>query len=177
MKKIFLTIGCVAVLSGGAYLYFSRMPEPAQPQAPYVVPPLTKAYANSAYKFSLKMPDAFEAADVQSDEVGGDTVLLQDKQGNGIQIAITPFEEDKGEGYVLTQEKIHAEVPDLKITDVQPVEVGAHYTGLAFKSDNAAFGSASREVWFVFRGNLYQISTYERLDDLLKQIFATWQFQ
>ncbi len=43
-------------------------------------------------------------------------------------------------------------------------------------SDNPAFAGASREVWFVFNTNLYQISTYTEFDELLKGLFGTWQF-
>lgn len=145
----------------------------AQPAAePYVVPALTKEYENDVYDFSLRIPEEFAASN-SANEQGGETVVLQDKNNNGIQIVITP---DADDTKVLTKEMIAAQLPQLKITDVQPVEVGESHTGLAFKSDNEAFGGASREVWFVFRGNLYQISTYERLDDLLKQIFQTWEF-
>ena len=71
---------------------------------------------------------------------------------------------------------IEKDIPDLLITDAQTVEIGDNYKGLAFKSDNSAFGGASREVWFVFRNNLYQISTYEKFDELLKKVFSTWVF-
>jgi len=64
----------------------------------------------------------------------------------------------------------------MQVTGVQPVEIGDDYTGVAFRSDNPAFGGASREVWFVFHGNLYQISTYEHLDSLLQTMFSTWKF-
>jgi hypothetical protein len=119
------------------------------------------------------MPGDFTAQELPADENGAQTVALQNASGDGVQITITPFDEDLA---VLSKERIAQDVPDLKISDEQSVEIGANHTGLAFKSDNAAFGGASREVWFVFRGNLYQISTYERLDPLLKAIFATWQF-
>ncbi len=170
------------MVGGGAWWYLNHQ-GPVSPggqgqQAPYVVPALTKNYSNDTYGFSLKMPDTFAAQEIAGDPDGTPyTLVLQDQSGNGIQIAISPFDEDTGQGYTLTQDRILQDVPDLKITDPQIIEVGDNYKGLAFKSDNDAFGGASREVWFVFRGNLYQISTYERLDDLLKAIFGTWQFQ
>ncbi len=185
MKKILLVvIALVAVLGGGAWWYFghvssaSTTDQAQQNQPPYAVPALTQSYTNTAYKFTLKMPADFTVSDIPGDPDGTpETIVLQDQSGNGIQIAISPFDEDTTGSYTLTQARILQDVPDLTITDPQPIEVGDNYTGLAFKSDNEAFGGASREVWFVFRGNLYQISTYERLDDLLKGIFQTWQFQ
>lgn len=177
MKKFLLLAGGIAVVVGGVFFASKFHITPAAvAEAPYAVPPLTKGYENEAYEFSLNMPENFEASEIDNGEEGR-TILLQDAGGNGIQIAVSPFDEDTGAGYTLTQERIEHDVPDLKIVDAQPVEVGSNYRGLAFKSDNGAFGGASREVWFVFGGNLYQISTYDRLDDLLKQIFATWQFK
>ena len=125
------------------------------------------------FRFSLGLPEGFAAQEFKEEGSAGKSVVLQDAKGNGIQILVTPFPEDLR---VLTAERVQADIPDMKITDVRPVEIGAEHTGIAFMSDNEAFGGASREVWFVFRGNLYQISTYARLDTLLKSMFATWKF-
>jgi hypothetical protein len=183
-RKTLIVIIIVVLLAAAAYaLYAFGVVRPNAPQGqsalpPYVLPALTKAYTNSTYNFSLKMPENFDASEIPADpdSGGGETVVLQDAQGNGVQIVVSPFDEDTSGSYTLTKERILQDVPDMQITSEQPVEVGPQYTGLAFKSDNEAFDGASREVWFVFRGNLYQISTYERLDDLLKAIFGTWQF-
>lgn len=174
MKKFLLLMAGIAVVAGGIFFFTNSSHIPAiEKESAYIVPKLTNEYANETYHFSLMMPDEFTASEVAGEAGDGDTILLQDKAGNGIQIVVTPYEEAS---HTLTQEEISAAIPDMQITDAQPVEIGEGDTGLAFKSDNESFGGASREVWFVFRGNLYQISTYERLDDLLKQIFATWQF-
>jgi hypothetical protein len=174
--KGWLTLVLVAALvGGGAWYWHAKGGAPTQaPEAPYTLPELTKPYSNSDYRFSFMLPTDFTAQEMPQDENGARTFLFQNDRGEGIQIVITPFDEDIA---TLTKERIQQDIPDLKITDEQPVEIGQNHTGLAFKSDNEAFGGASREVWFVFRGNLYQISTYERLDSLLQAIFGTWQFQ
>ncbi|HWB34040.1 MAG TPA: hypothetical protein VG753_01830, partial [Candidatus Paceibacterota bacterium] len=99
MKKIILFIAVVVVLGGGAWWYFSRQTSSSSTgsgqAAPYTVPALTQSYTNAAYKFSLKMPADFTASDVPADPDGTpETILLQDTNGNGIQIAISPFDED-----------------------------------------------------------------------------------
>ncbi|HVV39014.1 MAG TPA: hypothetical protein VHD31_01685 [Candidatus Paceibacterota bacterium] len=180
MKKIIAIAVVVLILSGGAWWHFmyQHSPESVPEQVPYTVPTLSKEYYNSSHNFSLNMPADFTAQEISGDPDGTPyTIVLQDQSSNGIQIAISPFDEDTGGGYTLTQARIQQDVPDMQIMEPQVVEVGNNYKGLAFKSNNEAFGGASREVWFVFRGNLYQISTYERLDNLLKGIFQTWQFQ
>jgi len=190
MKKlIYSIIGLLILVALGAgwWWFFPHsvffIPQSAAPPTaqlePYTVPPLGETYTNEQYHFSLTLPEGFSAremapyAETTPGQARSTTIVLEDTQANGIQITITPFDEDLR---VLTEVRVRQDVPDMAITNVQPVEVGLNHTGLAFKSDNPAFSGASREVWFVFRGNLYQISTYERLDNLLKEIFATWKF-
>jgi hypothetical protein len=173
------------VVLGGAIAYFVYQPHKqviapsvqsasvaqALPQIDYSTVAMTKSYSNDTYKFSLSMPDSFTARELPKDDSGATTILLESADhADGVQIIVTPFGEDL---HALTADRIHQDVPD--ISDSQPVEISQNYSGLAFRSDNEAFG-ASREVWFAFRGNLYQISTYDRLDPLLKKIFATWKF-
>jgi hypothetical protein len=119
------------------------------------------------------MPEGFSAQELEKNADGASTILIQNKSGEGIQILVTPFPEDTK---VLTADQIRQDIPDMQVRQPEEVAIGAQYKGVAFLSDNEAFENASREVWFVFRGNLYQISTYERLDTLLKAIFATWKF-
>ena len=188
MKKlVYIIIGLVVVVALGAWLFWLSpnslffFPTSSAPEAqePYMVPLLGETYTNDTYHFSLTLPEGFEARSMKQEV--GETIVFENGSGDGIQIIITPFDEDL---HVLTKERVQADVPGMQITDAQPVEIGdpstgsgqVYYQGLAFKSDNPAFDGASREVWFVFRGNLYQISTYERLDELLKKMFSTWKF-
>lgn len=187
MRLIVVAVLAIAVACG-AIAYFVYQPHrqasapsvqtaaaaQALPQIDYSTVDMTRSYSNSAYKFSLNMPETFTARELPPDDSGATTILLQNADDiDGVQIRVSPFSEDL---HTLTADRIHQDVPDMKIIEPQPVDVGDNYTGLAFKSDNDAFGGASREVWFVFRSNLYQISTYDRLDPLLKKIFATWKF-
>lgn len=133
---------------------------------------LPARYENEEFGFSLNMPEGFSGTALPRDENGGTAIILQNKQGEGIQIYVTPA---AGET-TLTADDIRAGIPDMQVEEPEVVEIGDQYRGVAFLSDNAAFGGDSREVWFYFRGNLYQISTYTRLDSLLKAMFATWQF-
>lgn len=145
----------------------------ASPEISYTVPPLGDIYKNDEFRFSLSLPEGFTAREFAEEGATGKTVILEDVKGNGIQILVTPFPSAPQD---LTADMVKQDIPDLEVTDVQAVEVGANSRGIAFKSDNSAFGGASREVWFVFRGNLYQISTYARLDTFLQAMFGTWKF-
>lgn len=138
----------------------------------YVGQPLVADYENAQFGFSLKMPDGFSPLQLPEDETGAHTLVLQNSAGEGIQIRISPYSDIK----TLTADDISTAIPDMSISEPEIVTIGPEYTGVAFVSDNEAFEGASREVWFVYEGNLYQISTYKRLDTLLQAIFATWEF-
>jgi hypothetical protein len=178
VKKSLLVASCVVsiALIGIAIWYFvpaGGRAHSAAAAAPFVVPPIQNEYTNDTLGFSVGLPDGFTAQEFEDEETKSRTIVLQDAQGNGIQILATPFPEDLK---VLDAARIQRDIPDMKISDVQSVEIGANHTGIAFMSDNEAFEGASREVWFVFRGTLYQISTYARLDSLLQSMFGTWKF-
>jgi len=64
----------------------------------------------------------------------------------------------------------------MRIEDVQEVEIGPNRKGIAFLSDNPNFGGRSRDVWFVYKKELYQITTYAEQDEFLKKMFSTWVF-
>jgi hypothetical protein len=165
-----IVLGALIIGGSGTYLAL-RGGEPASPsQEPYVVPPLSQGYMNEKHRFSVTMPEGFTARESSAD--GIDTIVFENGKAEGIQIVISPYDDVPQ----LTKAMILADIPDMAVTDEQPVEIGSNHTGIAFKSDNPAFDGASREVWFVFRGELYQISTYERFDPLLIAMFGTWQF-
>lgn len=185
-KKTIVTTLILIIFLGTTYLIFSNTNSKQQLQpdsnalsTDIQIPPeskklnsisLPKEYSNTTYKFSLKMPEEFTAREIKSEN--SNTVLLENKKGQGIQITISPFDNTR----VLTAEMIHADLPDFKIINSQTVKIEDGYEGISFQSDNPSFAGASSEIWFIFHSNLYQISTYSYFDDLLKNIFETWKF-
>jgi hypothetical protein len=189
-------VAMIAVLITGAGYWFSIHERPhadahaetvsasaqeaAVPEVPLTdvpkdpAPSLGPTYTNKKFRFSVEMPADFKASELPPEDDGGaSTILLQNQKGDGIQIQITPVKNAPRE---LTADDVRLSIPDLKIGDEQIVEIGNNNKGVAFLSNNDAFGGHSREVWFYFGNNLYQISTYARLDPLLKSMFATWKF-
>lgn len=178
MRGNLVAAGIVAAICGGGVYFFMRgdaavAPSPLSFGATYVGAPLAGEYRNREFGFSLQMPERFRAQELPADGNGGRTILLQNDSSDGIQIYITPYGDNVN---VLSAADVRAAIPDMQVSDEQAVQIGANHTGVAFKSDSTAFNGESREVWFVFRGNLYQISTYARLDGLLQAMFATWKF-
>jgi hypothetical protein len=132
---------------------------------------LTQTYTNETFGFSLQMPADFVASDAgQVASTSGEAVVLQHGQ-DAVQMVITPYGEDL---HALTKDQIEQDEPYLSITDEQPIEIAPGYKGLSFRSDGA-FGTSSSNVWFVYHGNLYQLTTYAQLDGLLKSMVVTWR--
>lgn len=136
------------------------------------IPELTETYNNKTLDFSFKYPQSFKVNSV-SDE-SGENIVVQNEKGQGIQIHIQTIDDPTN---VVTVDMIKKNVPDLSITNAADVLIGRDGKGVAFESDNKLFNSKSREVWFAYEKHFYQISTYLEYDELLKAIFATWQFK
>jgi hypothetical protein len=178
---IIIIILVIILIGGGIYVYrvvsqsdtVVSNEDPFFGKPAYKVPELGAVYTDEIYKFSLKLPEDFKARKSQVDNTY--VVVLENTNTEGIQIKISPF--DSGETKILTSDMIRRDIPDMQIFDEQIIEIGAYHKGVAFRSNNESFSGRSREVWFIFKGNLYQISTYDRFDELLKDIFATWKFE
>ncbi len=132
-----------------------------------------QTFTHDTRRFSFQYPQNFQVG--RFDQANTEIIVVQnpDKQA-GFQISIRSVDEQ----IPMTKERIKQDLPDLQVRQPQPVQLGADAgQGLAFYSDNEAFGGSSREVWFTFAGHLYQISTYANLDPLLKQVLNSWTFQ
>ncbi|OHA17848.1 MAG: hypothetical protein A2664_00080 [Candidatus Taylorbacteria bacterium RIFCSPHIGHO2_01_FULL_46_22b] len=186
MKKVIIGVIAVVIIGGALYYLRDMIPVASPSSVANVSSGATKEsiaeissysytenYNNPTYNFSFKHPKDFSVSSVSSGD-GGDAILVQNLAKNiGVQILVTPFD---GGDVDITAEVIQGDIPDMKILDPQEVLVGNNRKGLAFMSDNEAFGGKSREVWFVYGGYLYQISTYADFDEFLKGLFSTWEF-
>ncbi len=149
-----------------------------QPPAVETLSPLSKKYENAEHYFSFRYPEDFtlsEFAEPISETEDRDTVLVQNvEKKEGFQVLISAFDET---GAVLTAERIKQDLPDLEMRDVQEVLLGTAGKGVAFLSNNEAFGGASREVWFIIAGRLFQVSTYASQEKILQAVLQTWEFK
>jgi hypothetical protein len=135
----------------------------------------TESYQHPSLGFSFKHPSNFVVSTIPDTSGAEAVVVVNPETGIGVQILISSF--DAGE-INITPKMIQENIPDLKISEPQQVVIGdGTRSGVAFKSDSSNFGGASREVWFVYNGRLYQISTYAELDGFLQGLFATWEFK
>jgi hypothetical protein len=136
--------------------------------------PGTHEYRNYPYRFALTLPTALTATELPAGAADTETILFQNNAADGVQLMIWPYDEPQG----ITP--VDIEQTGLTISDAVPLTFtgvpGYEATGYTFKSNNDAFGGASSDAWFVYRGSLYQFSTYTRDDALLKRLLASWTF-
>ena len=154
---------------------------------------LDEMYNNSEFNFSFKKPYSYSIGEFGDNDAK--TILIQpgqnkdsievrpqQNQGAGFQILITPFDELNA---VITQERINKEIPNMKVESVKEISITGKDTqgnpvylkGLEFESDNPVFGGSSTEIWFVYSGNLYQLSGYPDSMPIMEEVIKTWKFQ
>ena len=181
VTRVWIAAGILAVLALSYALYSIFYIPYSIPPTPFSDYQYTQTYSDETYHFSFQYPEGFTVTAVSDmGGEGGKTILVEsDDKKVGIQILISSY----GSDVDITEAMIESDIPDMRVSDPQTVEIGSSRKGLAFMSDNPAFGGASREVWFVYpepgRGvasYLYQISTYAEFDELLKAVFGTWTF-
>ena len=131
----------------------------------------TERYTNTTYGFSLEYPKGYKVGVFE--EVGGKVILIQNPQDReGFQIYVAPFDEPGP----ITPERIKLDLPDLRIDEPQRVVVGGgNIEALIFRGESEEFGE-SREVWFVYGDNLYQVTTHADLDHFIGPIMESWRF-
>lgn len=133
------------------------------------VPSGMREYRSVAYHFSLLYPQELTVAERQ--EGGGAiTVTFQNvEKAEGFQIFIVPYKEAQ-----VSAERFRKDVPSGVRESLTSVVVDGAL-GAAFYSASPALG-ATREVWFVHKGFLYEVTTLKPLEAWFRDILQTWKF-
>jgi hypothetical protein len=106
----------------------------------------------------------------------GETVLLQKGSGEqGLQILITPFDEDIS----LTAKRIKKDLPTLSVIEEKEIQLGQDIKvqAVVFQSNNNLTTGKSLEAWFVYRNNLYQVSSLESSKELFDKVINSWKLE
>jgi hypothetical protein len=144
---------------------------------------LTKTYSSPAWGFALKMPADFSAyppnATPERNETGaptGQAIVLQNKRGAGIQIVVT--EDTRAESSdILTADDIEQIAPYFDLLEAQPIEIAPGVIGTTFTyGKHPSFDSATENVWFTYRGNLYELTAPTKDRALFEAMMETWTF-
>lgn len=193
VKNMGIATGIIVVLVGAA-LFLLRTPAVApsgatagvspQGDSPALgagqsiteLSPVTKKYTHALIGFSFTYPSVFTVSSFGSVyDSSGETILLQNDGGKkGLQVLITPFDEDT----VLTAVRIHRDIPGMVMSNVSPRTLGApgrSAQAIVFTSNNSLMGE-SREAWFVREKRLYQVSAAVDIGDTFMSVLDSWQF-
>lgn len=128
-----------------------------------------RVYENAEYHISLFYP---EGLSINERAEGGHatTITFQNtKTVQGFQIFVTPYSEPQ-----VTDERFKQDEPSGVRESTQHIVVDGA-TGAAFYSMNADLG-ATREVWFVKGGLLYEVTTLKPLEAQLLTVLESWKF-
>ncbi|MDP1721587.1 MAG: hypothetical protein Q8L37_00090 [Candidatus Gottesmanbacteria bacterium] len=140
-----------------------------QSQSRRVVPEGMREYQSATYHFSLFYPQELTVEE-RSEGGGASTITFQNvEKGEGFQIFIVPYSEAQ-----VSEQRFKQDVPSGVRESLSNLSVDGA-TAAAFYSTNAALG-ATREVWFVRGGFLYEVTTLKPLDTWLGTIIQTWKF-
>jgi hypothetical protein len=117
----------------------------------------------------LYYPDDLTVSE-QPGEDGSMVVLFLDQTtAQGFDIFIAPYDQPK-----ITQATFLMDEPSGVMNDPQNITIDG-VPATEFFSTNSVMG-ASREIWFLHGGFLYEVTAPQPLDSWLLQIMETWQF-
>ncbi len=169
---LFLIIVTALIVAGW---YFAKSNPPPQNEQAAAVATAENAntvngvYTSSRFHFSLVLPQDMVAKEYDEGEGSGTVVFEDASKEHVFQVFITPYEDTQ-----ITPERFKLDTPSGVRTDEQEITIDG-VKAVAFFSEHSLLGE-TREVWFINRGFLYEVTTYKSLDDWLSQIMTTWKF-
>lgn len=137
-----------------------------------------KQYKHTILGFGFSYPDEYAISSFGNFfDSTGETILLQKiDKAQGLQVHITPFDEDVD----LTTKRIKKDLPSLSVLEAREVQIGSDdkkVQMVVFESDNNLTTGKSYEGWFVYRKNLYQISSSADSKELFDKITSSWKLE
>lgn len=138
--------------------------------APFVrdVPAGYSEYHNTTYHFSVIYPDNLSASEHTSPS-GAAFSFEDDKNIVGFQVYVQPFS-----GSQISEQQFKQDIPSGVRTDLKDIKIDGA-VGAAFYSTDHLLG-ATREMWFIRNGLLYEVTTFKESDTWLDSIMQTWKF-
>ena len=133
-------------------------------------------FIHKGYGFSLNFPINMTASNFK--EGDGEQIIFQGDNGDWFQMYVSPWDEDED----ISVARIKQDLPELVISNPQRVVLGPKQAegigpnALIFYSQDSGLGE-TREIWFIYESNLYQVTTYKRLDAMVGKILSTLEFE
>ena len=155
------------------YSNADTIPEPEQKKLD-----LPKTFRHESAGFSFSYPDSFSVSRLSASAEGaGETIVVQDsKRQAGFQIHLEPYDDPDTD---ITVERLGRDIPEMVVKEPQEVLIGGASSGNQISTGLAwvAEDTGTREIWFIFRGTLYQLTSPLSNDTLLQRVLTTWRFE
>ena len=131
----------------------------------------TVSYTNDQYGFSFRYPIGLIFEEFDEAE-GAQTIVFQKPNDSkiGFQIYITPYVGD-----TITGERILYDASG-KVSDLKEENLREDFLTATFFSDAPILGK-TREIWFLNRGYLFEVTTYAEHDSWIRDIVETIEFK
>lgn len=161
----------IASNSSAAVLSSSSTRITAEVIAQKSAPPAThsKRYTNTKYAFSYSHTP--QAKISEYDEGGGAALIVHEnfEKVRGFQIFIVPYTES-----TISEERFLADVPSGVRTEVENTTLDG-IPAVTFVSFDPHIGE-TREIWVIYNGHLYEITTFRGVGDWFRPIIQSWDF-
>lgn len=139
------------------------LPSPRPPRAGYT------EYQSATYHFSLFYPQGLNPGEYKEPGTAMTVTFDEPFNDRGFQVFVVPYGEEK-----ITPERFKADIPSGIIASSTSILVDG-VPAEAFYSFNRVLGD-TYEVWFIYHGFLYEVTTYKAYDAWLGEILSTWKF-
>lgn len=131
-------------------------------------------YENAQYGFSFNYPLEFTIREFPEDEDRVALIIQNEKTDKTVQIYITSYDD---QNFVVSAERIRSDIPDLPFSNSADVVMGGKAKGVAFFSENEAFGGPTAEIWFADGKLFYQATASAKNAGELEEIIKSWKFR
>lgn len=133
------------------------------------IPSGWKKYENKQYSFSLWHPQDQVVKEFDEGQ-GAATITFENSATvEGFQIFVVPYL-----GIQIDEARFKQDVPSGVRENLASLSIDG-VEGAVFDSRNDMWGD-TREVWFISKGYLYEVSTFKHLAPLVEGVIKTWKF-
>lgn len=149
----------------GAIVDAAIISSPAEPLPGHI------KYVNERYGFSFYHSPQGKITEYDEGQ-GAMTIVLENEQRvRGMQIFIVPYNEP-----TISDERFRADVPSGVRENVEMTTLGViGIPAVTFTSLDERLGE-TREIWFIYRGHLYEITTFKGVGNWFAPIIQSWRF-
>ena len=128
-------------------------------------------YTNERYGFSFYHTPQGKVTEFDEGQGAATIVLENEERVRGMQIFIVPYAEE-----TISDERFYADVPSGVRENIEATTLGVlSVPAVTFTSVDEALGE-TREIWFIYKGYLYEITTFKGVGAWFAPIIQSWRF-